>query len=245
MRLSCLFLQTNAFQMKHGMMNYFFIGLILAMSNQLIGQEQINQTDHRGRKQGEWTAKFTDGRTRYTGQFRDDVPYGEFRYFFPSGELRSVNVFSKNGKVAHNKTYFENNLLMAEGKYFNQKKDSTWRFYSDIDGNLLSEEDYLNDLRHGAIKNYYPDSCKLLEVIHYKEGKKNGVWQKYFEEGVLLVEGSYQNDLLDGSIQFFYATGKTHIKGQYVNGMKNGKWMYFTEEGKLDYEENYEMGVFR
>jgi antitoxin component YwqK of YwqJK toxin-antitoxin module len=164
--------------MKHGILNYFFIGLILAMSNQLIGQEQINQTDHRGRKQGEWKATFTDGRTRYTGQFRDDVPYGEFRYCFPSGELRSVNVFSQNGKVAHNKTYFENNLLMAEGKYFNQKKDSTWRFYSDIDGNMLSEEDYLNDLRHGLVKNYYPDSGKLLEVIHYKDGKKNGAWQK-------------------------------------------------------------------
>jgi len=244
-RLSCLFLQTNAIDMKHGLQYFLLIGFILTMTGQLIAQEQLNQTDSRGRKQGEWKGTFPNGKTRYTGQFHNDIPQGEFRYYFLSGELRSVNVFSQNGKVAHNRTYFENNFLMAEGKYFNQKKDSTWRFYSDIDGNLLSEEDYMNDLRHGAIKNYYPDNGKLLEVIHYTEGKKNGSWQKYFEEGGLIVEGSYLDDLLDGPIQFFYASGVTQIKGQYINGMKNGKWMYFTEEGKLDYEENYEMGVLR
>jgi antitoxin component YwqK of YwqJK toxin-antitoxin module len=60
-----------------------------------------------------------------------------------------------------------------------------------------------------------------------------------------MVEGTYKDEQLDGTIQFYYASEKTHIKGQYVNGMKNGKWLYFTEEGKLDYEENYEMGMFR
>lgn len=219
--------------------------ILLLFSQSAMAQDMSNQTDDRGRKQGVWESRYPQGGIRYKGQFRNDKPYGEFRYFHPSGELRAVQVFSDNGRIARNKTYAENGLLIAEGKYINQKKDSIWRFYSDIDGNLLSEESYLDDQRHGLVKNYYPENGKVSEIIHYESGIRNGDWLRFFDDGVLMARGFYANDYLQGGVQFYYPDGKPHIKGQYVEGMKDGTWEYFTPEGKPDYEEHYIKGMLR
>lgn len=223
----------------------FSVFLLFLVFHSGLAQEMTNQTDDRGRKQGSWEARYPQGGIRYKGQFRNDKPYGEFRYFHPSGNLRAIQVFSDNGRIARNKTYAENGFMIAEGKYIDQKKDSVWRFYSDIDGNLLSEESYLGDKRHGVVKNYYPENGKISEIINYESGIRNGDWLRFFDDGVLMSRGFYVNDLLHGAVQFFYPDGKLHIKGQYVEGMKDGIWEYFTPEGKPDYEEHYTKGMLR
>jgi antitoxin component YwqK of YwqJK toxin-antitoxin module len=126
--------------------------------------EMLNQVDNRGQKMGQWQGYYEDGKVRYTGQFRNDRPYGTFNYYYPSGKLRATNTFSVNGRVAHNKTFFEDGKIMAQGKYVAQKKDSTWCYYSDISGTLISEEEYTNDLLHGSLRNYFPENGQLSET---------------------------------------------------------------------------------
>ena len=46
-----------------------------------INAQQVNQTDKNGLKQGRWEKTYTNGAIRYQGQFRNDKPYGEFKYF--------------------------------------------------------------------------------------------------------------------------------------------------------------------
>lgn len=206
---------------------------------------EVNQLDDMGRKQGAWQAKFPNGKTKYEGQFHDDKPFGEFKYYYVSGALKAINSFGSNSLIAYNKSYFENGILMAEGKYIDQKKDSIWRFYSDVDSVLLSEESYSADLRDGMVKNYYPGTEQLSELIHYVKGIKEGEWVKYFEDGTVLLRGTYLHDVLVGEIIFNYPDGKLNIKGQYVNGYKDGKWLVYNADGSLDHEEFYDMGALR
>jgi antitoxin component YwqK of YwqJK toxin-antitoxin module len=214
---------------------FVLIGMLLHSQ-----EEFTNQTDNQGRKIGKWVGKHDDGSLRYEGQFRNDRPFGEFRYFYPSGKVRAINQFSMNGRVAHNRTFFEKGQLMAKGKYVAQKKDSTWRFYSEVDGALISEDDYQDDLLHGKVRNYYPETGILAELMHYNEGQREGVWEKYFPDGSLMTKGTYKNDLLNGKLIIFHPSGKVQISGSYENGVRTGTWFTYDQDGKLIEEETYD-----
>ena len=201
----------------------------------LVGQ---NVTDSQGRKQGKWVKKYERGTIRYEGTFVDDIPVGEFKYYYIDGKLKAVTVYSDSGDSATTKTYHKNGKPMAEGVYFQKKKTGKWLYYSDIDGALLSEEHYENGLLNGQQTTYYPDLGKPAEIIEYKQGKREGILHKFFPDGSTMTEGTYVNDSLDGKFTLYYPDGKIQLKGAYDNGMHTGEWKYFDENGKqLDDDE--------
>ena len=52
---------------------------------------QLNQTDSKGRKQGEWAKTYPKSRVyQYKGQFKDDKPIGTFTYYYESGKVKAV-----------------------------------------------------------------------------------------------------------------------------------------------------------
>ncbi len=202
--------------------------------------ENINQLDNRGRKFGQWKGFHEDGSLRYEGQFRNDRPYGEFRHYFPSGVLRATNLYSMNGRVAHNWTFFENGTLMAGGKYVGQQKDSTWLYYSDTSGNLVLEENYKAGQLHGLTNSYFPDSGELHETLHYWEGERHGPWNKYFSDGSSMLKANYIHDILDGEITYYYPDGSVKVIGTYAAGIRVGVWKTYDENGQLIEEEKFE-----
>mgnify|MGYP003309605133 CR=1 FL=1 len=56
----------------------------------------INEVDKKGRKQGEWIKKYDNGVVIYKGEFKDDMPIGEFRRFYETGTLHSVQNHKDN-----------------------------------------------------------------------------------------------------------------------------------------------------
>ncbi|MDO8896371.1 MAG: toxin-antitoxin system YwqK family antitoxin [Bacteroidales bacterium] len=224
-----------------------FILLILSsFAFNLLAQRptEINQADDKGKKFGYWEARYPSGKIRYTGQFHNDKPIGEFRYYFESGALRATNSFSNNGLKANHKSYAENGILIAEGIYFDQKKDSTWKIYSDVDRVLIAEENYRNNLLHGLSTTFFPDSGLPAEILEYVDGKRHGEWKKFFDDGLLMSEGFYENDLLHGQVIFYYPNGKVQIRGNYNNGLKTGVWQTFDEDGNLLNEDVHKEGEF-
>ena len=213
------------------------------MLNAFILQAQnnptVNQTDALGRKMGVWEARYPNGQLRYIGQFSQGKPVGEFKYFYESGKLRATNNFETNGLKAYHKAYAENGLLVAEGIYFDQKKDSIWRFYSDIDGKLLSEDEFADNLQHGISRTFFPDSGIPAEITTWQHGKKHGSWKSYFPDGMLKAEGFFKEDQPDGPIVFYHPDGKVFIRGNYHLGLKTGVWETFDEQGNLISKEEY------
>jgi len=130
---------------------------------------------------------------------------------------------------------------LAKGKYINQKRDSTWNFYRDIDGNLIAKEDYRKGKLNGKSILYYLDSGKPAEIREYKQGVKEGTYLKYFPDGKTMTEGLYHNNQLHGDFTVYYNDETIEIKGQYENGRKSGNWEYFTENGEPITEEQYKI----
>jgi antitoxin component YwqK of YwqJK toxin-antitoxin module len=205
--------------------------------------QQINQTDVQGRKQGHWEKTYSNGAIRYKGQFKDNHPYGEFRYYFPTGHVSAISVYSDNGTVAHTKTFHLNGKPMAEGKFVNRKKDSTWNFFSDVDGKLVAKEDYLNDKKNGKAIVYYASSGKPAEITHYKNGVKDGEWVKYFPDDSVYIRGYYKNDTLEGLYKVYGIDGHIEIEGNYLKGTQNGTWITYDSTGKVLYKQLFKRGA--
>lgn len=205
--------------------------------------QHINQVDVQGRKQGRWEKTYSNGALRYTGQFKDDHPYGTFKYYFPMGNLSAVSVYSDNGVVAHTKTYHLNGKLMAEGKFIHQKKDSIWNFYSEVDGKLVAKENYLNGLKNGKAVIYFPSTGKPAEITYYKNGIKNGAWLRYFPNDSVSIHGFYRDDTLEGPYQVYDVYGRLQIKGSYLKGLQNGTWITYDSTGKVLNKQVFKRGV--
>lgn len=182
---------------------------------------------------------YQSGALRYRGYFQNGHPAGEVRYFFESGELKAINNFSPDGKRAYNKTYSTNAILVAEGLYIEQQKDSLWRIYSDIDGALVAEETYKLNRLHGESRFYNPKSGNMSELITYKNGKKHGVWKRWYDNGRLLNEATYENGQLQGAAVFYHPNGLVQFKGEYQNDVKVGFWQSFDEEGQQISKDEY------
>jgi len=222
------------------MKNLLIIFLIVSLAFPIsVVSQNINQTDANGQKQGVWTKTYSNGVPRYEGQFKNNHPTGEFKYYYESGKIKAITIFSTDGVVARTKTYHENSQPMAEGKYIKQKRDSIWLFYSDVDGKLLSSETYKKGILHGTTKTFYPETGNVAEIIEYVNGIKEGPYKKYFPDGELMTEGTYKNDVLEGKFLLYYPNGKIQVKGKYKNGRQIGNWEYFDENGKHISEEDF------
>ena len=214
------------------------LAFILTLPNLLFSQT-LNQEDELGRKQGKWIKYYQNGKTRFEGQFKDDRPYGEFKNFYESGNLQAVSKYSDDGVICKINSFHENGKPLAEGTYINQKKDGKWLFYSDIDGKIVAEESYSMDILEGRKVSFYPETGEPAEITFYKQGKKEGVFQKFYPGGKVMVAGKYKNDLLDGEYTVYYENGQVEIHGYYNKGLQISNWEYFDENGKPLNEEDY------
>jgi antitoxin component YwqK of YwqJK toxin-antitoxin module len=221
--------------------NIFFscIFLIIFIPNLTYSQEDLNQQDDSGKKFGAWEGRYPNGNLRYKGRFHDNQPVGTFQYFYEDGSKRATNEFSKSGHKAINKSFSKSGILIAEGIYLDQKKDSVWRIYSDADGVLLSEETYKNDHLEGVTIVYYPGTSQKAEETYYIGGIKNGTSKKFFENGQMMSVTNFRDDQPEGMFTFFYESGLVQLEGNYKNGFKFGKWVSYDEQGNLLSEEEY------
>jgi len=69
-----------------------FTFLVLGTSLYVAAQSPplVNQTDAGNLKQGYWERYYPNGKPMYQGYFRDDVPVGEMKRYYESGNLQAI-----------------------------------------------------------------------------------------------------------------------------------------------------------
>ena len=73
-------------------------------------------------------------------------------------------------------------------------------------------------------------------------GKRDGFWESYFENGQLNWKGNYKNDNLDGPWEYYHKNGQLSFKGNYVDGKEEGSFEHFKENGKFEKRETWKNG---
>lgn len=109
--------------------------------------------------------------------------------------------------------------------------------------------------------------CFAQESINRVDakGKKQGPWKKY-ENGILIYEGQFENDVPKGTFRYYFPNGKLKSVSEFVAGVskvkvvtyhengnvasegvfvdqqKDGQWKYYSDKNILLSEENYKLG---
>ena len=78
---------------------------------------------------------------------------------------------------------------------------------------------------------YYPDG-KLKIKGALKNGKREGQWISWYENGQEWSECTYKNGKKDGAIASWYENGIQRYEGVYKNDIKIGEWKYWNEKGE-------------
>jgi len=67
----------------------------------------------------------------------------------------------------------------------------------------------------------------------YKDGKKNGLYERYYENGQLKVKANYINGKKNGLFEWYDEKGQLEYEVNYKDGKKNGLWRQYNSNGKL------------
>lgn len=215
----------------------------LAFSGALSGQENINQTDARGMKQGYWIAKYENGNPRYEGYFTDNRPVGEFKRFYEDGSLSVVMNYLPEGDTVKTLFYHPNGFISGKGIYIRQQKEGIWQFYSQfIEDYLVCTEYYRANMKEGASIKYHWNG-NLAEELIFESDIKVGEWKQYYTDGILALRGQYTNGKLNGIFEAFNVNGTPMISGTYLNDVRNGEWNFYDKEGVFSNKIIYHNGV--
>jgi antitoxin component YwqK of YwqJK toxin-antitoxin module len=136
-------------------------------------------------------------------------------------------------------SYKENELLIIKEFYEN--------------GNIKSKKSYNNKsnfLEGYSYKYYSKNNYQPEEIQLYKNGKRNGIYEYYLENGNLFVKSYYKENLKDSiSCQYHEESGTIDFCECYKEGKKNGLATYYnSKNNKIEegfYKENLKVGIWR
>jgi antitoxin component YwqK of YwqJK toxin-antitoxin module len=109
------------------------------------------------------------------------------------------------------------------------------------DGSAKAVRFYKEDGRNRTLIKeilYYPNHQKYMEG-EYKDGKREGKWTSWNQNGNKWSEGNFKNGLDDGLRVIYHENGKKFIEGYYKDGIKTGVWRFYDDKGIFVKEENY------
>ena len=100
-------------------------------------------------------------------------------------------------------------------------------------------------------KREYYSSGKLLSIIDYTDGVRNGSCKYFWDYGAwaIMSESNYKNGKLIGTSKSYYKNGRLESHGTYkytesgVYSRKDGVWKYYYDNGHLQRESIIKDGV--
>ena len=265
-------------------------GILITIINykkgHIVSSERINRINNIGKKEGVWKTYFSNKRLKNEERYKNGLLNGYVKKYNKTGKLESAILYidgkeqNKEDNIADfniRNTYYKDGTLKTTSTFnLADKKDGVSNSYNEK-GEVISTEIYRNGylLKKGLIdkkgvyqglwESYYLNG-KIKTKGQYKEGKKYGKWEYFFEKGKLEQEGYfdskgkytkewkwyYENGNLlrkeefrggkeDGILEEYDKDGKLITKGEYIEGEKDGEWFYelndHKERGKYRYGE--------
>ena len=73
----------------------------------------------------------------------------------------------------------------------------------------------------------------IQKINNYKDGKKDGYWESFHDNGQLSEKGNYNDGLRVGVWVSYHDNGKLWVRGKYTkDGTRDASWEYFDKNGK-------------
>jgi len=220
-----------------------------------------------GKKEGIHILYEINGDIIESFEYKDGIKENEVYEFGKCGHV-IIHRF-KNGKLHGVCQSFKNHGNDYKRNYINGVLNGKNTRYWD-NGNIRDELTY----KDGEVVDcdyieYHPEGEKSI-IGQYKNGKKDGEWISYFQDGVILSEEYYIGELRngvcstfhnngqlkkklnyvegrieDGNYEEYHPTGEVRLKGTYLNGEKEGPFTYYSPNGDIHVIEIFHIGQIK
>lgn len=105
------------------------------------------------------------------------------------------------------------------------------------DGQVKSIENFKNGKLNGEFKEFF-ENGSLFQIGTFKNGDMKNI-KVFYENGNLKFEQNLKNR--KGKYRGYYPNGKLEVEGEVFQGDEIGLWKYYNEEGNLlktEYKNN-------
>ena len=72
---------------------------------------------------------------------------------------------------------------------------------------------------------------------------RHGECLKYYPNGTLTLRTNYTNGKLNGKFEAFFENGKPEMIGQYKNNLREGQWIIYKKDGNQRFKTEYISGI--
>jgi hypothetical protein len=94
-------------------------------------------------------------------------------------------------------------------------------------------------VKDGPFELYRGENGALMMQGQYRDGKQNGEWTLWYDNGQKASIDHYQDGVQDGDHIGWYTNGKISAMGRYKNGKREGVWKRWDPQGFRNWEETY------
>jgi len=164
---------------------------------------------------------------------------GKWEYYFKSGKLKVSGNYRNGRRVGDWKFLYENGNQEQTGTYNKRgRPEGLWKWYFE-NGNMLREEELTNGKLDGSFTEYAEDGTIIAKGL-FVDGLKEGAW--YYHLGDIMEDGNYKADLKDGDWVHHYQNKEKQFTGRYIDGEENGEHRYYYPNGNIKMQGDYSMG---
>ena len=191
------------------------------------GRVWIEATYDDGRIVGKWTEYYDNGQVYRTGEtfgsanglnrIDDPLRTGQWLHFYPDGTLQFEGFYRNNLLVGRAVQYHPNGQVRFEGTFDNGRLSGLWVEYWDNGqvrqiGEAYGSERGLNSLEAPL---------------------KTGHWTAYQQDGSVSLEGTYEENLLQGRAATYYPDGTLFSEGWFEHGQLTGAFVQYHPNGRV------------
>jgi antitoxin component YwqK of YwqJK toxin-antitoxin module len=139
-------------------------------------------------------------------------------------------------------TFYENHIINGVGPINDlELENGQWKYFYARSGHLFSKGEYKNGKREGEWLWYYDDGT-IKEKSNFKNGLREGESEVFYENGLHSYTCSYKNGALEGSYTAYEISGYKTQSATMVNGKLEGTATAYYEDGTKKAEINYLAG---
>jgi len=241
------------------------LGIVILSHSILFGQDQINPNGYNkfyyesgslssegtmrdGKPDGYWKTYHENGFIKSEGNRKDFKLDSIWNFYSDSGQV-VLKITYLDGKKNGVRTTFQTDEIIEENFVNDIKQGFTITYYPD--GKLWKKVNFIDGLEEGTGKEFANNDGRVIKLTTYRKGfvtdieyinridkvnMKQGKWIEFYDEGNIMWEGEYKNDLKNGYFKTYSKEGNLISTQKFIDGILQEE---VEELAKLDIKTEY------
>ena len=179
---------------------------------------------------------FKSGELKTEGQAIGKKRIGEWKDYYKNSQVSRIYSYTDGKLNKENLYYYEDGVTKSKTEKVNSQY-VCFTYYES--GKLKTEE----NLDKGEFKSFYEDDGSLNVLASKKENEIVGVWKKHFRNGGVEWLVNYKDGYRDGVYKKFYDNDDLKLQGSNLRDKPHGEEKRYLKGNVLEWKGYYKNGL--